>query len=33
AGQVDRMSLENMASSLERFVDALNAGHILPADF
>jgi hypothetical protein len=31
--QVDRMALENMASSLERFVDALNAGHILPADF
>ncbi len=33
AGEAQRMSLENMASSLERFVAALNAGHILPADF
>ena len=33
AGEVQRISLENMADSLERFVAALHAGFILPSDF
>jgi hypothetical protein len=33
AGEVQRISLENMSESLERFVAALHAGHIIPADF
>lgn len=30
---VERLALENMADSLERFVSALNADQILPSDF
>jgi hypothetical protein len=33
AGEVERVALENMSESLERFVTALHAGHILPGDF
>jgi hypothetical protein len=33
AGEVQRMSLENMSDSVERFVSALYAGHIVPSDF
>ncbi len=32
-GELERLSLENMASSVERFVAALKAGHIFPSDF
>jgi hypothetical protein len=33
ASEVTRVSLENMADSIERFVAALHAGFILPGDF
>ncbi len=32
-GELERMSLENMADSVERFVTALYADQILPTDF
>jgi hypothetical protein len=31
--ELERLSLANMVEDIERFVSALNAGHIIPADF
>ncbi|MGI8800770.1 MAG: hypothetical protein ACR2KV_01150 [Solirubrobacteraceae bacterium] len=31
--EVDRISTENMTDSVDRFITALNGGHILPDDF
>jgi hypothetical protein len=33
SAEIERTSLENMSASIDRFVAALDAGHILPSDF